>query len=239
MALQNHHQNHLPLFSPKIRETTVTSDQDLSPRSDILDSPSDFITSHKGKQAEESPNKKKTHLTASPLQSLPDNSLNSTSTNKISWSGLPLAVKPHFVYYSALNIGSHTYRIGDYAYFKPNSESENPYVGKIIKFWQSNNFSNKGKKKTILKKFYFSYFILKKEKESQMFVKCIWYYYPEETHLGRTKKHHKKELFLSNLEDVNTVNSLIAPLKVVTYSEFLKLHQLKAGYFISLISFVI
>jgi len=53
-----------------------------------------------------------------------------------------------------------------------------------------------------------------------MFVQCIWYYYPEDTQLGRTKKHHKNELFLSDLSDVNTVNSLLSPVDVVSFVEY-------------------
>ena len=63
---------------------------------------------------------------------------------------------------------------------------------------------------------------LGKEPSEQMFVQCIWYYYPEDTHCGRIKKHHKRELFLSDLSDVNSVNSLMAPVDVLSFAEYNK-----------------
>ena len=56
----------------------------------------------------------------------------------------------------------------------------------------------------------------------QMYVQCVWYYYPEDTHTGRIKKHHKQEVFLSDLSDVNTVDSLLEPVEVVSFHDYSK-----------------
>jgi len=116
-----------------------------------------------------------------------------------SWIGLPLKTKrTGEVYYTAVKVNKFRFRIGDCAYFTPNSEDSQPYVGQITRLWQT------------------------AAPEMQMMVQCVWYYHPEDTHTGRTKKHHKQELFLSDLSDVNNVNSLLSPVEVLSYPEYSK-----------------
>eukprot|EP01119_Soliformovum_irregulare_P023040 TRINITY_DN7984_c1_g4_i1.p1 TRINITY_DN7984_c1_g4~~TRINITY_DN7984_c1_g4_i1.p1 ORF type:complete len:680 (+),score=219.80 TRINITY_DN7984_c1_g4_i1:161-2200(+) len=120
-----------------------------------------------------------------------------------SWIGLPLKVKTNGdICYACVKSGKYKYRIGDCAYFTPNSGDKTPYVGQITKFWQANNPNAPNGNK--------------------MYVQCVWYYYPEDTYSGRTKRHHKKEVFLSDLSDVNTVDSLIRPVSVFDFHEFSK-----------------
>jgi len=122
------------------------------------------------------------------------------------WIGLPLKTKANGdIYYSAVKTGGKLFRVGDCSHFTPNSEDQNPYVGQITKFWQSASPALKDKSAS-----------------ERMFVQCIWYYIPEDTPAGRTKKHHKREIFFSDLSDVNTVDSLISPVEVVSFDEFNK-----------------
>jgi len=129
-----------------------------------------------------------------------------TSTNdEPYWLGLPLKTKcSGEVYYSTIRIRGHKYSIGDCAYFVPNSEDQSPYIGQITKLWQDVNRP----------------LDLDDKKSHGMMVKCIWYFYPEDTHTGRTKKHHKRELFLSDLSDVNGVDSITSSVEVLSYEEF-------------------
>jgi len=126
------------------------------------------------------------------------------SSEEPKWIGLPLKTKANGdIYYSAVKINGKLFRIGDCSQFTPNSEDQNPYVGQITKFWQSASPALKDKPAA-----------------ERMFVQCIWYYIPEDTPSGRTKKHHKREIFFSDLSDVNTVDSLICPVEVVSFEEF-------------------
>lgn len=116
-----------------------------------------------------------------------------------SWIGLPLKTKRSGdIYYTAVKVNKFKFRIGDCAYFTPNSEDSQPYVGQITRLWQT------------------------PVPDVQMMVQCVWYYHPEDTHSGRTKKNHKQELLLSDLSDVNNVNSLLSPVEVLSYPEFSK-----------------
>jgi len=140
----------------------------------------------------------------------PSPELKETPVKEISkepiWVGLPLKTKANGdILYSQVRIESYKYRIGDCAYITPNSEDQNPYIGQITKLWQSASPALKDK-----------------APHERMFVQCIWYYYPEDTLGGRSKKHHKREIFLSDLSDVNTVDNLLSPVEVLSYSEFSK-----------------
>ena len=65
-----------------------------------------------------------------------------------------------------------------------------------------------------------------------MYVQCIWYFHPEDTFVGRTKKHHKAEVFISDFSDINSVNTLLSPVEVVSFSEYsLRQNNIKKGIF--------
>lgn len=55
-----------------------------------------------------------------------------------------------------------------------------------------------------------------------MYVQSVWYYYPDDTQLARSKKFHPEEVFLSDLSDVNTVDNLIGPVEVLSFAEYNK-----------------
>jgi len=122
------------------------------------------------------------------------------------WIGLPLKSKSNGdLYYSAVKVDKYKFRVGDCAYFTPNSDDQIPYIGQITKLWQSKVKHNGGS--TDLQ-------------SDQMLVQCVWYYYPEDTHIGRTKKNHKHELFLSDLSDINSVGSLLSPIEVISFQDY-------------------
>lgn len=130
------------------------------------------------------------------------------------WVGLPLKIKSNGdVLYSAVSVGKHIFRIGDGARIIPNAIGEAPYTAQIVKLWQSANGG---------------------ETPSQMFVKCMWYQYPEDTHCGRVKKNHKDELFFTDTYDVHTVNTLLEPVEVLSYEDYQKRQNRPRGFFLTL-----
>eukprot|EP01117_Protostelium_nocturnum_P018928 TRINITY_DN802_c0_g1_i5.p1 TRINITY_DN802_c0_g1~~TRINITY_DN802_c0_g1_i5.p1 ORF type:complete len:747 (-),score=289.50 TRINITY_DN802_c0_g1_i5:884-3124(-) len=130
---------------------------------------------------------------------------------EIKWVGLPLKKKKNGdVHYTSVKVENNTFRIGDCVYFEASLHGDEVkdkgttmnYIGKITKLFQTNS---KAKMKA---------------HGGTMLVECVWYFYPEDTRTGRRKKHHKREVFLSNLTDVNNVNTIRAPVQVLSFPDF-------------------
>jgi len=110
------------------------------------------------------------------------------------WVGGSIYKKGDRTYYGAVRVEGIVYRVSECAHFLSSPE-ERSYLGYITSLYEDDTGAS---------------------------VEVIWYFFPEDTHCGRTNEHLKDEVFMGESKDTTSVDSIEGRAEVLCSNEYFK-----------------
>jgi len=96
----------------------------------------------------------------------------------------------HKIYYQAFSAQGEVFTIGECALLRPSVVGEQPYIGRIESLYQKT--------------------------DQQKYLVTTWFFWPEETAMGRQPSHGENELFISTEREENLLTAVYAKCFVMT-----------------------
>jgi len=116
------------------------------------------------------------------------------------WVGGSIYKKGNRTYYGAARVDGIVYRVSECAHFA-SAPDERPYLGHIIALF---------------------------EDDTGAYVEVIWYFFPEDTHCGRTEEHLRDEVFMGEAKDTSSIDAIEAKAEVLCSNDYNK--RVKQGH---------
>ncbi len=125
------------------------------------------------------------------------------------WIGEPVFQKDGKVHYAAVQVDDQLYHIGSCAYFKKyndtSSHEKKHFLGRIVSLFEGT---------------WMIHYLLFVEDGKQC-VECVWYLYPQDIAKLDNSLYSSRQVFLSNIRDITSVDSLKTPeVEVLSFMEF-------------------